>query len=323
MTLQTYRELGGIVGTLSTSADEAVRRASPDDRRAIRQVLLRLVALGEGRPDTRRRVARSTLDALDLDPAAIDRVLDTFGRLRILTFDREPASREPTVEIAHEALLDAWPRLRGWIDEARDDLRQSASSPARRPNGSRPGRSRASCCEARGWSRRMRGCGRRTSRSDTTCAGTSSRASPSERRSGMSTSGVAFVRPRSSGVLRAGSAGWSPSSPPQHWSPGSLTLVATGQGRRAEREAAVSTAVSWPTHLSRAARTTELAVLLAIEAVERSRATIRCPDRRGRGGLASSVAASRIVATIPGLGGSVATSGDGRMAAVRMVTEGR
>ena len=67
MTLATYRELGGIVGTLSTSADRAVRRPSPDERRAIRQVFLRLVALGEGRQDTRRRVTRSTLDALDLD----------------------------------------------------------------------------------------------------------------------------------------------------------------------------------------------------------------------------------------------------------------
>ena len=32
--------------------------------------------------------------------------------------------REPTVEIAHEALLGAWGRLRAWIDDARDDLRQ-------------------------------------------------------------------------------------------------------------------------------------------------------------------------------------------------------
>ena len=42
--------------------------AEPDERHAIRQVFLRLVALGEGRPDTRRRVARSTLDSLTSSP---------------------------------------------------------------------------------------------------------------------------------------------------------------------------------------------------------------------------------------------------------------
>src|SRR5688572_28877427 len=32
-------------------------------------------------------------------------------------------TREPTVEIAHDALLRAWHRLRAWVAEARDDLR--------------------------------------------------------------------------------------------------------------------------------------------------------------------------------------------------------
>ena len=83
-----------------------------------------MVTLGEGRQDTRRRVARSELDALDVEREAIDIVVDTFGRHRLLTFDREPSTREPTVEIAHEALLSAWGRLRTWIDDAREDLRQ-------------------------------------------------------------------------------------------------------------------------------------------------------------------------------------------------------
>ena len=66
---------------------------------------------------------RSDLDALDVDPAVVDAVLDAFGRHRLFTFDREPSTREPTVEIAHEALLGSWERLRAWIAEARDDLR--------------------------------------------------------------------------------------------------------------------------------------------------------------------------------------------------------
>ncbi len=38
-------------------------------------------------------------------------------------FDHEPATREPTVELAHEAMIRAWPRLRTWLDEDRDGLR--------------------------------------------------------------------------------------------------------------------------------------------------------------------------------------------------------
>ena len=87
-------------------------------------MFLRLVELGEGRPDTRRRVPLAELDAVDHDPETVERVLDQYGRHRLLTFDREPGTREPTVEVAHEAILTAWGRLREWIDEARDDLRQ-------------------------------------------------------------------------------------------------------------------------------------------------------------------------------------------------------
>ena len=53
----------------------------------------------------------------------LDQVVATFGHHRILTFDREPLTREPTVEIAHEALIAGWGRLRDWIDAAREDLR--------------------------------------------------------------------------------------------------------------------------------------------------------------------------------------------------------
>ena len=40
-----------------------------------------------------------------------------------MTFDRDRGSREPTVEVAHEALLREWPRLRAWLDEDRERLR--------------------------------------------------------------------------------------------------------------------------------------------------------------------------------------------------------
>ena len=90
-----------------------------DQQLVARRLFGRLVTLGEGTDDTRRRVPRNELgDDSDTMPVA-----DALGDARLLVFDRDPATREPTVEIAHEALLRAWPRLRGWLDEDREDLR--------------------------------------------------------------------------------------------------------------------------------------------------------------------------------------------------------
>ena len=124
LTLTAYRELGGIAGALSARAEHIYEAFDQEGRRAAKQTFLRLVTLGEGRQDTRRRVARSELDALEVERGAIDTVVETFGHHRLLTFDREPSTREPTVEIAHEAMLTAWGRLRTWIDDTREDLRQ-------------------------------------------------------------------------------------------------------------------------------------------------------------------------------------------------------
>ena len=121
--LRSYETIGGVAGALSVRAEHVYLDSDDDGRRAMREILLRLVTLGEGRSDTRRRVARSELDALDVPDEAIESVLEVLGRHRLLTFDREDSSREPTVEVAHEALLNGWSRLRSWIDAARDDLR--------------------------------------------------------------------------------------------------------------------------------------------------------------------------------------------------------
>jgi DNA-binding SARP family transcriptional activator/WD40 repeat protein len=123
LTLEAYREIGGVGGALAASAEHLYASRHRAGREAVRQLFLRLVTLGEGMADTRRRVPLSRFATIEVDALTMDAVIDSYGRHRLLTFDRDPATREPTVEIAHEALLDAWERLRGWIDEAREDLR--------------------------------------------------------------------------------------------------------------------------------------------------------------------------------------------------------
>jgi DNA-binding SARP family transcriptional activator/WD40 repeat protein len=123
LTLDAYREIGGVGGALAASAEHLYATRQPDGREAVRQLFLRLVTPGEGAADTRRRVPLSELSAIEVDASAMESSIDTYGRHRLLTFDRDPSTREPTVEVAHEALLGAWERLRGWIDEGREDLR--------------------------------------------------------------------------------------------------------------------------------------------------------------------------------------------------------
>jgi len=117
MTLDSYREIGGVSGALANRADELFDAMSPADRDAARRLFTRLVTPGEGTEDTRRRVLRSEVAGV---PAS---VIDAYGSARLLTFDRDPATREPTVEVAHEALIREWPQLRVWLDEDRDGLR--------------------------------------------------------------------------------------------------------------------------------------------------------------------------------------------------------
>ena len=63
-----------------------------------------------------------SLEAREQELDDFSHILETFGRHRLLSFDRDPFTRTPTVEIAHEALLREWTRLRGWIQESREDI---------------------------------------------------------------------------------------------------------------------------------------------------------------------------------------------------------
>ena len=116
ITHAAYQQLGGISSALVKRADGLLSSLGDDADEVARQVFLRLITLTEGGEDTRRRVLLSELEDLDVDRRLLRSVLDTFGRHRLLSFDRDPLTRSPTVEISHEALLTEWTRLHDWID---------------------------------------------------------------------------------------------------------------------------------------------------------------------------------------------------------------
>ncbi|MGK4579065.1 caspase, EACC1-associated type [Kitasatospora sp. HPMI-4] len=115
LTLAGYRSAGGVDEAVARTAEQVYAEVAVGDRPAVRALLLRLVRLGEGVEDTRRRLPLADLaDPGHMDPAG--RVLDALAAARLVTVDGEGA------EITHEALLYAWPRLRAWIDEDRAAL---------------------------------------------------------------------------------------------------------------------------------------------------------------------------------------------------------
>ncbi|MFC5833752.1 WD40 repeat domain-containing protein [Nonomuraea insulae] len=115
LTLDAYRGTGGVRGAIAQSAEETYDAFTAGQRRTCRAVLLRLCALGEGTEDTRRPIARSELDGV-ADASLTTTVLRGLVAARLVVVDGD------TVELAHEALIRAWPRLHRWLTDDRADL---------------------------------------------------------------------------------------------------------------------------------------------------------------------------------------------------------
>ena len=121
LTVGAYRSQGGINGVLERRAQSTFAELSHGAQHATRQLFLRMVHLGEHGEETRRRVPLTELRGLG-DPANVDEALDAFAAARLITYDRDPVTRIPTVEVAHETVIARWTRLRDWIDDARSTL---------------------------------------------------------------------------------------------------------------------------------------------------------------------------------------------------------
>ncbi|MCA1825034.1 MAG: AAA family ATPase, partial [Frankia sp.] len=118
--------IGGVHGSVARLAERVLARLPANDQAIARDILLRLVGPADADVASRRRAALSEFD-VDRDPATA-RVLEHLVESRLLTSDGE------RVELAHEALIREWPRLRHWVDEVaearrvHDRLRDAARS---------------------------------------------------------------------------------------------------------------------------------------------------------------------------------------------------
>ena len=112
LTLEDYRGTGGIAGAVQQSAEDAYGELDPAGQEVCRRLFLRLIAVDDDLLTTRRRVDRAELDDLDVAD-----VIERFVDRRLVTVD------DQFVEISHEALLSAWPRLAEWVAADHESLR--------------------------------------------------------------------------------------------------------------------------------------------------------------------------------------------------------
>jgi WD40 repeat protein len=123
LTLEAYRESGGVAGALAKRADAVLASFDQREREVMRRVLLRLTQPGEGVDDTRRRAPMSELVTVASHGSAVERVVGALADARLVTTGGADAEPDRKVEVAHEALIRGWPTLREWVEEDREGLR--------------------------------------------------------------------------------------------------------------------------------------------------------------------------------------------------------
>jgi eukaryotic-like serine/threonine-protein kinase len=105
---ESLAALGGVEGALTRHADRLLAGLDADGRDAARRILLRLVT-AEG---TRARRSEAELLTDGADRGAERAALEVLVRGRVVVAND---AQHGAYEIAHEALLESWPTLQGWL----------------------------------------------------------------------------------------------------------------------------------------------------------------------------------------------------------------
>jgi DNA-binding SARP family transcriptional activator/WD40 repeat protein len=117
LTLEGYRDAGGVRGAIAQTAEAVYNRLDPRRQAVAKNIFVRLTELGEGTEDTARRIPRSELSGGSNGTGDLDYVLHTLTDARLVTIS------DAGIQVAHEALIREWPRLRSWLDDDREGLR--------------------------------------------------------------------------------------------------------------------------------------------------------------------------------------------------------
>ncbi|WP_103125289.1 caspase family protein, partial [Nostoc cycadae] len=129
LTLAEYTRLGGVKGTLQKRADEVYEELDPrTEQLTAKRIFIELTQLGEGTEDTRRQVLKSNLINAQQSAEVVEQVLMKLTDARLVVTSELQARGNSditltVVDVAHEALIRHWPRLRAWLSENREAIR--------------------------------------------------------------------------------------------------------------------------------------------------------------------------------------------------------
>ncbi|MFO7678863.1 MAG: SUMF1/EgtB/PvdO family nonheme iron enzyme [Chloroflexota bacterium] len=124
ITWEAYRRIGGVMAALEHTAEEIYSSMIPEEQVTTRRIMMRLVQPSQGLEVTRARVRRRSLYMAGEAHDRIDRVLKKWIDARLIHLTPGDNPEDDQLEVAHEALVRNWPRLVGWLDDQRVQLRQ-------------------------------------------------------------------------------------------------------------------------------------------------------------------------------------------------------
>ncbi len=107
LTVEGYLASGGIRGAVAQSAERLYASIGTAQRSRLRDLVLRLVSPGLDGEAVRTRVPRRLIAS----GADHEQLIELLVDARLVTSD------EGVLEVTHEALARAWPRLRGWLED--------------------------------------------------------------------------------------------------------------------------------------------------------------------------------------------------------------
>ena len=129
LTLPHYKTIGGVKGAIARRAEQALTGRGGEINTLLDKIFPELVNFDKQGVATRRR---ALLEPINKGLGASE-LIDHLCDARLFVTDQDD-TQQATLEIAHEALLQSWPRLSDWIKEhrdaltARDDLEAAAKA---------------------------------------------------------------------------------------------------------------------------------------------------------------------------------------------------
>lgn len=127
LTSSVYTQMGGVIGALGSKADGIIDALSAAEQAQARRLLTQLVTFADDE-DANTRKRRRLTSLRPSEPASqvlFDGVVAQLVAARLLVQGEEvdpKTGREVTLEIAHEALIRKWQRLRTWLKQDREKL---------------------------------------------------------------------------------------------------------------------------------------------------------------------------------------------------------